>query len=88
MPQLARNMHGSCGVPTLRFAIFICACCHVKVDASKVGQALYPLVMAEKDPGSKEGGLSIGAQALTAFRELYRYTWDEPRASTRERECQ
>eukprot|EP00903_Cladosiphon_okamuranus_P007797 g7546.t1 len=49
------------------------------VDASKVGQALYPLVIAEKENGSQEGGFSIGAQALTAFRELYRYTWDEPR---------
>lgn len=55
-----------------------------KVDASKVGQGLYPLVIAEKGAGS-QGGLSIGARALNAFRELYRYTWDEPRVSGRER---
>ena len=62
----------------------MCAWRDVKVDAAKVGQALYPLVMAEKDAGSREGGLPIGARALSAFRELYRFTWDEPRVRGQE----
>lgn len=73
---------------TLRRAcsVYLRACIHVKVDASKVGQALYPLVIAEKETGSREGGgVPIGARALSAFRKLYRYTWDEPRVSCRER---
>lgn len=63
-----------------------CSCrtfCRGQVDASKVGRALYPLVMAEKESESQEGGLSIGARALSAFRELYHHTWNEPRVSGR-----
>lgn len=58
-----------------------------QVDASKVAQALYPLVAAEQQADSKgvervrEGGLSVEARALTAFRELYRDTWSNPQVS-------
>lgn len=52
----------------------------VQVNASKLAQALYPLVLAEEETGTNTG-LSIGARALSAFRELYRHAWDEPRVS-------
>ncbi|CAM9252372.1 unnamed protein product [Ectocarpus sp. 12 AP-2014] len=49
------------------------------VNASKVGNVLYPLVMAEKGSGSsKPEGVPIGVRALNAFRELYRHTWNDP----------
>ncbi|CAM9145767.1 unnamed protein product [Ectocarpus sp. 8 AP-2014] len=49
------------------------------VNASKIGNALYPLVMAEKGSGSsRPEGVPIGVRALNAFRELYRHTWNDP----------
>ncbi|CAM9243711.1 unnamed protein product [Ectocarpus sp. 4 AP-2014] len=49
------------------------------VNTSKIGNVLYPLVMAEKGSGSgKPEGMPIGVRALNAFRELYRHTWNDP----------
>ncbi|CAM9540792.1 unnamed protein product [Scytosiphon promiscuus] len=50
------------------------------VDSTKAAQALYPLVMAEKEEATrKKGGSSLGAMALDVFRQLYRHAWEEPR---------
>ena len=85
---LRKNLKNSAAVSCSHLAMWYVSCARgvtdVKVDAAKVGQALYPLVMAEKDAGSREGGLPIGARALSAFRELYRFTWDEPRVRGQE----
>lgn len=57
------------------------------MDASKIAQALYPLIMAEKTAGANNQARArddvqyIGGQALKAFRDLYRDAWNEPRVS-------
>lgn len=61
--------------------------CRKQVDSSKVADFLYPLIIAEEEVGihglcgKTKGGLTLGTRALSAFRQLYRYAWEEPRVS-------